>query len=70
MSMTYRQLLRNLETMPESELDTMIRVNHFDNGIERPMVVYVAEFGYNEDSQFVLKSDEAVFQSFCNQDRT
>lgn len=63
MSMTYRQLLRNLETMPESELDDMIRVDHFDNGLERPQVLYVEEFGYNKDGKFIITTDEAAFQA-------
>lgn len=60
MSMTYRQLLSNLETMPESELDNLIRVNHAD--IEREMVLYIDSVAYNDDGKFVINTDEYVFE--------
>ena len=60
MSMTYRQLLRNLETMPESELDNMIRVNHADT--ERESVLYIDGFAYNDDGKFVINTDEYAFE--------
>lgn len=58
--MTYRQLLRNLETMPESELDTCIRVEDYDFGAERQVTSYIGEFGYNADQQFVVRTDDLV----------
>lgn len=57
--LTYRQLLRNLETMPESELDTCIRVVDFNYELERMRTIYIDAFAYNNDSEFVMRSDDA-----------
>lgn len=55
---TYRQLLANLESMPESELDTCIRVEDFDYGAERKTTRYIEQMAYNTDMEFVLQTDD------------